>query len=94
MENESYFIAIQYLESENETDVPMCQHPGCTRPAMECILDDITGHQTKEVILYYCISHANKYGFCWGCGIFIEGIYNELCENCRDEINELDDLMM
>lgn len=47
---------------------------------------------------WYCIEHAYKEGFCWGCGQFWSGsdyefdfLGDRLCPNCRESEDEDDD---
>jgi len=85
MKNESYQIALMALERYGE-EVPQCQEPGCSEASMECM---IVGATTDDDLReFYCPTHAERHGFCWGCGCFIAGtnITSDLCENCEAEM--------
>ncbi len=71
-----------------------CQEYGCPYlGAVRCELYDYDAK--KELIDFYCPSHARENGFCWGCGQFWAGCEEfefspipGCCPNCRDEFEE------
>ncbi|MBN3948411.1 MAG: hypothetical protein HWQ38_18930 [Nostoc sp. NMS7] len=81
-----------------------CQYPECTEESVtDCFYSD---NETDEPDYRYCVEHAPKEGFCYGCGQFWAGVerfdfattwggIQGLCENCdeqvRNELGENDD---
>jgi hypothetical protein len=72
----------------------VCEEPGCwKREAMQCRLvveNEQTG-KFEDQFDFYCVEHASKNGYCWGCGEFWSGCesfdfsLNGLCSNCKDD---------
>lgn len=73
-----------------------CQVPACKdRNVLECRINP-----WEKPSDWLCSEHAEKEGFCAGCGLFCAGIesfdfgrYPGFCDNCQDEIrsNEWDE---
>lgn len=64
-----------------------CEEKGCMRAALECrILHPNPGALTKaeHIFYWYCPEHAEKHGFCPGCG---EHSLSGLCESCEADGN-------
>ena len=91
--NISFNLAMKAEFEQRSTDVPMCQHPGCQNSAIQCTIPPVYDKNhpewENESYEYYCHTHAAEHGYCCCCGTFIAGwIENDdVCENCRDEID-------
>ena len=85
-------LALRANIDQDQTDVRVCQHPGCQNGAIECVLPPVHDKQypewDKEDYVFYCHKHAAESGFCHICGSFIGGIndFTTICDICRDEI--------
>lgn len=94
MEN-NFDLASRFIKELEQQEVPVCHHPGCKNPAIECTVPVITewDHQGKnfpeDFHEYYCSDHAPEYGYCACCGFFIVGIDDLaiLCGSCKDQID-------
>lgn len=71
----------------------LCEESGCNNEA-DC-------YQLEDELFYYCHEHAQRAGFCWGCGGFWAGIESfdfsrsGLCSECdynfRADAGEFDE---
>ena len=83
------------LPEEKEDDIHICEDEGCSHKGFACRLPGDWNEEKQlfeeDQIEYLCWEHANKEGYCTGCGEFIAGTgmafrNNGLCDNCYDEI--------
>lgn len=88
------FINWEFPAKRNPND-QICEDESCSHFAtVRCVLwsiDEKTGYYVEH-ITWLCVEHADKQGFCIGCGTFIAGseqsLMSSFCENCFDQIKE------
>lgn len=77
----------------------LCEENGCwNRDTLPCRLSRFRDDE-KDLINYFCTTHATKHGYCWSCGEFWAGVeafdfdQMDLCPNCKDEyMDEMDEV--
>ena len=70
---------------------PKCEEKDCNNRGEPCRLYD--DEHDKDLIFWYCSEHAQRNGFCFGCGEFCGGSESfdfgpGWCSNCASEFED------
>lgn len=82
---EAYLTFLEWL-------FPRCWHKDCTNKGKPCVLRGYSDDEDEQ-LYWYCSEHAQRHGFCFGCGEFWGGTESfdfgpGYCSNCAAEFEE------